>query len=102
MSGNKPEAAQLVLVNDGEPKGGGLFAQFHPFHFEEVDVWGEGAQEVEDVVAAVVADDALALDGRAEANLFVLVVDHRVRQDLQLRASFLKKIHYCDFRETCF
>ena len=71
----RPETAQLVFVHDGEPKGCGLLAQLHPLHLEEVDVRGEGPEQVEDVVAAVVPDDPLALDRGAEADLLLLVID---------------------------
>ena len=35
-----------------------LLAELDSFDFEEVDVWGEGAQQVEDVMATVVSDDS--------------------------------------------
>ena len=86
-SGVLPEAAELVLVDDGKSEGGGLLAQLHPLHFEEVDVRGEGPEQVEDVVTAVVPDDPLALDRGTEADLLLLVVDDRVGEDLELGAG---------------
>ena len=62
-----------VLLGDG--------ADFFTGDVEEVDVRRKGAQEVEDVVAPVVAHDPLALDGGDQLHRFVLVVENAMRVD---------------------
>jgi hypothetical protein len=48
-------------------QGSGLFAQLHVCDLEEVDVRGEGPEQVQDVVPAVVADDAWKKNGRLDS-----------------------------------
>lgn len=57
------QAGQAVAVLAGEALQLALGGQLLAVHQQEVEVGGEGAQEVQDVVAPVVADDALALHG---------------------------------------
>ena len=77
-----------MFVSDGEAERARLLAQLQlgGLGRQEVDVRRERPQQVQDVVPAVVADDALALDGRAEFHLLTLVVDDFVSGDLQLLA----------------
>merc|ERR1719295_2198747 len=86
------EAGELVLVLDGEAEGLRLLRQLHPLHFQKVHVRWEGAEQVKDVIAAVVANDPLALDRAAQLHLLSLVVDHLVRQNLQLVSSLLQQV----------
>lgn len=69
------QAGQAVAVLAGEALQLALRWKLLAVHQQEVEVGGEGAQEVQDVVAAVVADDALALNGRAQLHDFILLVE---------------------------
>jgi hypothetical protein len=66
-----------------------LLGQSHLWNFEEVYVWREGSEEVEDVVAAVVTNDTLALHTAAQLNLFSLVIDDLVWKYFQLISGLL-------------
>lgn len=79
-----------MFVLDGEAECSDLSAQLLARQLEEVNVGREGAQQVQDVVSPVVADDTLALHTRAQLHLLVLVIDHLVRQDLQLLRGFVQ------------
>lgn len=77
------QAGQAVAVLPGEALALALRRQLLALHGQEVEVGGEGAQQVQDVVAAVVPDDALALDGGAQLHRVVLLVQDVVPLDLR-------------------
>ena len=77
------QAGQAVAVQAGKALLLGLWGKLLPLHGQEVEVGWEGAEEVQDVVAPVVADDALALHGGAELHRLVLLVQHVVPLDLR-------------------
>lgn len=54
-------------------------------HHQKVEVRGESAQKVQDIMAAIVSEDALALDGGAQLHTLVLLVQDAVLLDLKLR-----------------
>ena len=41
-----------------------------------VDIRRHGSQQVENVVARIIADDAFALDGRPHLDFLILLVEH--------------------------
>ena len=59
--------------------------QSYLWDFEEVDVWREGPEEVEDVVTPVVANDAFALDAAAQFHLLTLVVHNLNERLIKIR-----------------
>ena len=85
------QADELVAMRNRKPVLLGNHAHFFALDVEEVDVGREGAEEVEDVVATVVADDAFALDRRHELHGFVFVVENAMRVDLQCLAEKKKR-----------
>ena len=101
-----------MLVLQGKSESLSFLRQSHLWDFEEVYVWREGSEEVEDVVPPVVANDAFALDAAAQFHLLTLVVHdlnerrikireyemdvnsifYLVREYFKLISGFLKKI----------
>lgn len=84
------QAGQAVAVLAGEALQLALGGQLLAVHQQEVEVGGEGAQEVQDVVAPVVADDALALDGGAQLHDLILLVEDVVPLNLVVAARIGK------------
>ena len=74
---------QLVSMRNRKSVSLGDRADFFALDVKEVDVGRECAEEIEDVVAPIVADDTLALDRRDELNRLFLVVEDAVGMDLQ-------------------
>lgn len=48
--------------------------QFNFGQFQEVYIWWESSQKIQNVVTAIIPDDTLAFDGRAQLNLFFFIV----------------------------
>lgn len=47
-------------------------------HKQEVEVRREGTQKIQDIVASIISNDALALDGGAKLHRFVFLVQNAV------------------------
>ena len=63
------KARQLVVVDDGKAERGRLLTQLDLIQSQEVDIRWESAKQIQDVVTAIIADDAFALNRRTEQDL---------------------------------
>lgn len=87
-----PQAHQAMVVLAWET----VFLAFCPkfaYRGEKVKVWREGADQVQDVAASVVAHNALAFHRRAQLHLFSFLVQHMVALDPQVPAGLLQQLH---------
>lgn len=96
------QAAQFMLMLDGKAERLHLLAQLLALELQEVHVRRKGAQQVQYVVAPVVADNAFALDRRAQFDFFVLIVDHFVGQNFQMLRRLAQQYHVLFVRDHRF
>jgi len=95
------QAAQLMAMLNGESHFGELLAQLHILKLQEIHIWWEGAQQVEYIVTSIVANDALALDGGAQLDGLIPLIEHRVWQYLQMLARQTQQLQIFGMTEDC-
>lgn len=60
-----------------------LWRQLLSIHRQEVEVRREGTKKVQNIVSAIISNDALTLDGGAQLHCLIFLVQHAVPLDLQ-------------------
>lgn len=83
------QAGQAVAVLPWKAQPLALGRQLLTVHGQEAKVGRESTEQVQDVVAPIITDDALALDGRAELYGHLLLVKHGVPLHLKRPAGLL-------------
>lgn len=78
------KTSQAMAVLAGEAMALTVCRQLLSTHRQEVEVWREGAKKVQNVVSAVVSDDAFTFDGRAQLHGLLFPVEHFVALNLDL------------------
>lgn len=101
VSTHLSQTSQTVFMFHREAKSTCLLAQFHTLELQEIHVRWKGPQEVQDVMSAVVSNDSLALDTRAEFNLLICIVDDFVRKDFKLLSSFVEQLQILGMGQNC-
>lgn len=81
------ETSQAVAVLAGESLALTLWGQLLSAHRQEIEVRGESTQKVQNIVSAIISDDAFTLDRGAQLHCVVLLVQHAVSLDLKFTSS---------------
>lgn len=79
-----------MAVLAGEALALALWRQLLSIHRQEVEVRREGTEKVQNVVAAIISDDALTLDRGAQLHCLIFLVQHAVPLDLKCTPSIWK------------
>lgn len=64
-----------------------LQRQLFSIHHQKVEVRGESAKQVQDIVASIIPNDALTLDGGAQLHALVFLVQDEVLLNLKLKIN---------------
>lgn len=70
----------------GEALALALHRQLFSIHHQKVEVRGESAQKVQDVMTSIISDDALTLNGGAQLHTLVFLIQDMVLLNLKLKA----------------
>lgn len=87
-----PQASQAMPMLSWEIQLLALRCKFFSFHRQEIEIGREGAQKVQDVMAAIITDYTFTFHRRAKLHRGILLVEHSMSLHLQRATGLLQKL----------
>lgn len=60
------------------------------FTLQKIHIWWKSAQQIQNIMTSIVANDSFALHTRTQFNRFFFIIDHMMGQDFKLLSCFIQ------------